>query len=299
MKMVSRRKFMGAIGAAPVLPLLARAAGGIQSAGTRVLPLDTPGVDHLDVIVPDVEAAARFYMGVFNTRLHGQPFQGATRYFILLNDLPEGREVGYVAIGAANGRETKIGHFCTSVFNYRRDSAAITESMAEKFAAGGFGTFSGGGGIGGVFSDPDGIEIQFLPAPDVLVGAAVPSDLVEPNQGLVTPRRIDHVVLEVSDLDRAIAYYRILYGPEAGHSHGPDRAWFEFADSRIILEEAPYSYGASPKIAHYCIQVAPFDRGAVADGLAGLGAGILESPDEPDVLRAVDLDGITFELKAV
>ncbi len=29
--------------------------------------------------------------------------------------LPAGREVGYIAIGAANGRGTYIGHFCTSV----------------------------------------------------------------------------------------------------------------------------------------------------------------------------------------
>ena len=44
--------------------------------------------------MPDVAAAARFYMSVFNTTLHAQPFQGGFRYFVLLGDLPPGREVG-------------------------------------------------------------------------------------------------------------------------------------------------------------------------------------------------------------
>jgi catechol 2,3-dioxygenase-like lactoylglutathione lyase family enzyme len=263
-----------------------------------VLPLDTPGVDHLDIVVPDPEASARFYMSVFNTKLHGQPFQGAIRYFILLADLPENRQAGYIAIGAANGRDTSIGHFCTSVFNYRQDTAAIRAAMIDRFDAAGFGTFSGGGGFGGIFADPDGIEIQFLPAPDVVVGAAVPSDLVPEGQGLVTPRRIDHVLLHVSNLEEAVRYYRVLYGPEAGHQHGPERAWFQFPDSRIILEQAPYAYGGTPEIAHFGIRVDPFDRIEVASRLTEIGAEVMESPDEPEVLRFRDLDGITLELIA-
>jgi catechol 2,3-dioxygenase-like lactoylglutathione lyase family enzyme len=288
-----RRRFLGALGAAGLLPL----AGWTQS--RPVLPLNTPGVDHLDVVVPDVEASARFYTSVFTTRLHGQPFQGATRYFILLSDLPESRAVGYIAIGAANGRETSIGHFCTSVYDYRRDTAAIMEAMTERFAAAGFGAFAGGGGFGGIFADPDGIEIQFLPAPDVLVGAAVPSDLVPTRPGLVTPRRVDHVLLHVSDLERAVQYYRVLYGPEAGHTHDPDRVWFAFPESRIVLEKTPYAYGEAPRIAHFCIQVAPYDGEAVSAGLTALGAELLASPDESEVLRFRDPDGITVELKAV
>ncbi|MFV1174451.1 cyclic pyranopterin monophosphate synthase MoaC, partial [Klebsiella pneumoniae] len=45
----------------------------------------------------------------------------------------------------------------------------------------------------------DGIEIQFLPAPDTLVTAAVPSELVAWHEGLVTPQHVDHVLLDVSD----------------------------------------------------------------------------------------------------
>ncbi len=51
--------------------------------------------------------------------------QGGQRYFVLLGDLPENRQVGYLAVGDSRGRGTYIGHFCTSVFNYRANAAAL------------------------------------------------------------------------------------------------------------------------------------------------------------------------------
>jgi catechol 2,3-dioxygenase-like lactoylglutathione lyase family enzyme len=88
---LSRRAFITGLGAAASLPLPGSATAWAQRQSNTLLPLNTPKVDHLDVIVPNVEASARFYMGVFNTRLHAQPFQGGFRYFILLGDLPASR----------------------------------------------------------------------------------------------------------------------------------------------------------------------------------------------------------------
>jgi hypothetical protein len=45
------------------------------------------------------------------------------------------------------------------------------------------------------------------------------------------------------------------------------------------------------------VKVAPFDRAAVSAGLTKLGATMVPSPDESDVLRFRDLDGISFELR--
>jgi catechol 2,3-dioxygenase-like lactoylglutathione lyase family enzyme len=165
----SRRVLIGSLGATASLPLFGSMTAWAQPQQNSLLPVNTPKIDHLDVIVPNVEASARFYMSVFNTTLHAQPFQGGFRYFILFGDLPDNRQVGYLAIGDSRGRGTYIGHFCTSVFNYRRDSMAISAALAEAVDKAGLGKLSGGGGIGGIFSDPDGIEIQFLPAPDTLV----------------------------------------------------------------------------------------------------------------------------------
>lgn len=265
----------------------------------KVLPLRTPGLDHLDVMVPDVEATTRFYMGLFNTELHAQPFRGGFRYFVLLDKLKEGRETSYLAVGDSSGRGTYIGHFCTTVYDWRRDSQAVFQAMEEQFAAGGFGEFPGATGFGGIFNDPDGIEIQFLPAPDTLVTAAEPSELVPWHQGLVTPRGVDHVLLRVSDLERALAWYGILYGP---HRSGDDRSrvWFEFpaSNTRIYLEQARYEYGQQPAIAHFGIKVDAFDTEAVSRGVAELGGIVLPSAYRTGGLSIQDPDGNVVELNS-
>ena len=287
---------MAGLGATASVRLFGSSAAWAQTPPS-LLPINTPKLDHLDVIVPNVEASARFYMSVFNTTLHAQPFQGGFRYFILFGDLPENRQVGYLAIGDSRGRGTYIGHFCTSIFNYRRDSMAISAALAEAVEKAGLGKLSGGGGIGGIFSDPDGIEIQFLPAPDTLVTAAVPSDLVQPHKGLVTPKGVDHVLLHVADLEKGAQFYRILYGKEATREKNPERIWFQIGDTRLGLEQA--SRGQKPHIEHFGVKVAAFDRAGVTAGLTKLGAQVIASPDEAGVVRFRDLDGISLELKGV
>jgi len=289
---VSRRAFMTGLGATALLPRLGLTALDAQS--PALLPLRTPKLDHLDIIVPDVAAAARFYMGIFNTTLHAQPFQGGFRYFVLLGALPENRQVGYVAIGESRGRGTYIGHFCTSVFDYRRDSTAIMVAISEAVTKAGLGTITTGTGIGGIFSDPDGIEIQFLPAPDTLVTAAVPSDLVEPRKGLVSPRGVDHVLLHVANLQKGVQFYEILYGKPAVTEKS--RVWFQIGDTRLGVEQAPS--GQKPHIEHFGIKVAAFDRSASSAGLATLGAQVMAA-EEPGVLRFRDPFGITVELKPI
>ena len=288
---------MTGLGATASLPFFGPLPALAQAQQGSLLPINTPKVDHLDVIVPDVAASARFYMGLFNTRLHAQPFQGGFRYFVLFGDLPANREVGYLAIGDSRGRGTYIGHFCTSIFNYRRDSAAISSALVDAVAKAGLGKIEIGSGFGGIFKDPDGIEIQFLPAPDTLVTAAVPSDLVEPNKGLVTPKGVDHVLLHVADLEKGAQFYRILYGKEAARQKSPERIWFQIGDTRLGLERA--AAGQKTQIAHFGVKVAAFDRDVVVAGLRKLGGEVVASPDEPDVVRFRDRDGISAELRAV
>jgi len=129
------------------------------------------------------------------------------------------------------------------------------------------------------------------------VTVAVPSDLVEPNKGLVTPKGVDHVLLQVSDLEKGAQFYRILYGKEAVRQKSPERIWFQIGDTRLGLERAPA--GQKPRIAHFGVKVAPFDRNAAVAGLRTLGAEVVPSPDEPDVVRFRDRDGNSVELKAV
>jgi catechol 2,3-dioxygenase-like lactoylglutathione lyase family enzyme len=239
-------------------------------------------------------------MGLFNTELHAQPFRGAFRYFVLLNPLTESREVGYLAVGDSSGRGSYIGHFCTSVYDWRRDGEAIMAGMTEKFAEAGFGEFPGSSGFGALFTDPDGIEIQYLPAPDTLVTAAEPSQLVPWHQGLVTPHGVQSVLLRVRDLERALAWYGVLYGE---HAWAPDRsrAYFEFpaSQTRLYLQQANYVYGEEPGIALFGIKVDPFDKAAVSEAVVGLGGTVLPVPGNNELLRIRDPDGNVVQLHPV
>src|SRR5947208_4776488 len=100
--MATRRTFLTMMGAAAFA----------QLPSSPALPLDNLGLEHLDIVVPDPAASAKFYARVFKTALHQQPVRDTLRYFVLLGDLPADRQVGYIAIGAAQARSPSIGHYC-------------------------------------------------------------------------------------------------------------------------------------------------------------------------------------------
>ena len=102
------------------------------------------------------------------------------------------------------------------------------------------------------------------------------------------------MLLHVADLQKGLQFYRILYGQEAIHEKSPERIWFQIGDTRLGLEQA--QPGQKPHIEHFGVKVAAFDRRVVTAGLEKLGATVLPSSDEPDVLRFRDLDGISLAL---
>jgi catechol 2,3-dioxygenase-like lactoylglutathione lyase family enzyme len=276
--------------AAAVVPLIIPAAWA-QTSRRRALPLQNLGLEHLDIVVPDTAAAARFYKRVFDSALHQQEFRGTIRYFVLLGDLPEDRQVGYIAIGAlSNDRPIAIGHYCALVES--ADSAAI----AEELVAAGYPAPRGGFGM---IPDPDGLDLQLFEPPAGLVTAAAPSTLAVEEHGLLTPLAMDHVLLQVSDIERSLRYYRLLYGEglESSDPEQPKRVWFRLAaNTRLGVE--PVRGGAAPRFERFGIKVAPFDHAIVTAGLKAIGAEILSGADEHSVVRFRDNFGITVEVTA-
>jgi predicted enzyme related to lactoylglutathione lyase len=279
--MPSRREFLALMGAA-----------ALAQPSAAALPLDNLGLEHLDIVVPDPATSARFYARIFRTTLHQQPIRDTIRYFVLLGDLPSDRQVGYIAIGAAApGRTPSIGHYCTLTKVYDR------AGMGRALEAAGFSGIRGAGGLG-MWPDPDGLELQLFQPPAGLVTAAVKSSLPVAGDGVVTPIGVDHVLLLVSDIERSLPYYRFVYGAQAAapRRSGDPRVWFNLErGTRIGLQNA--ASGEAPRIGHYAIRVARFDRGAVIARLQELGAKVIDSADEPDVLRFLDDNGIVVELR--
>ena len=178
---------------------------GAQAPPARALPLENLGLEHLDIIVPDTAASARFYTRIFKSALHQQPVRDTLRYFILLGDLPADRQVGYIAIGAAGERKPAIGHYCTLAKVYDRAGVAAALQGA------GFGVAAAG--PTGMWPDPDRLELQLFQPPAGLVTAAVPSPLDAVRDGILTPRGVDHVMLRVTSIEKSLPYYRLVYGP--------------------------------------------------------------------------------------
>lgn len=287
----TRRAFLAGLGGAAFVPLSAPWVFG-QAAAPPALPLKNLGLEHLDILVPDTAVSAQVYTRIFKTKLHQQTTQGTIRYFILLGDLPQNRQVGYIAIGAAGTRPTSIGHYCALAERYDRAGVA-RELQAAGFSA-------GQGGAIGMLPDPDGLELQLFQPPAGLVTAATPSPLPVEANGLVTPVGVDHVLLHVSDIEKSMPYYHLVYGKDIRTTRqtNPDRLWIQLeANTRIGLQKAPA--GQTARIDHYCIKVQPFNREAVTAGIGQAGLKVLPSPDEPDVLRFQDNYNITVELKPV
>ena len=151
-----------------LIVMMAAAIGGAIAQGvtTKALPLDNQGLEHLDIVVPDPAASARFYARLFKSALHQQPVRDTLRYFVLLGDLPADRQVGYIAIGAASGRAPAVGHYCVLAKVYDRAGVASTLQAAS------FGVAAAG--PTGMWPDPDRLELQLFQPPAGLVAAACP-----------------------------------------------------------------------------------------------------------------------------
>ncbi|HTM02479.1 MAG TPA: VOC family protein [Vicinamibacterales bacterium] len=290
--MVTRRRaaFVGVVCVAlAVAALSAQVPGGRGGPASMTLPLANLGLEHLDIVVPDTAASAKFYMRIFKAPLHQQPVRDTLRYFVVLGDVPADRQVGYVAIGAANDRPAAIGHYCVLAATYG------AQAFSAALEAAGQPSKPTAAGPIGMWPDPDGLELQLFQPPAGLVAAAVPSTLETQKDGFIVPRGVDHVMLQVPSLEKSLPYYRALYGTAAERAKDRNgRVWFEFPkNTRIALEPT----AGKPAISHYAIKVAPFDRAALATRLAEAGSAVMPSPDEPDVVRFKDKDGITVELK--
>jgi catechol 2,3-dioxygenase-like lactoylglutathione lyase family enzyme len=247
------------------------------------LPVHTTGLEHVSLWVPDVAKAGEFYGRVFNPELHKEK-ELPLRYYVPLG-------VGYIAIGAKfdartqKDRPVQIDHYCALVEGY--NPAAMGELLK---------TIGLPPGRFGMIPDPDGTQLQLLGVPGGLAKSTEPAGRIVPEDPLLRPVGVDHVVVNVSDLETALPFYRLFFGQESAKT--ADQAWFQVANTRLGLSKAPA--GESPRVAYFCVNVARFDRKSIAQKLQQLQAEVLPSSnDAGGHLRFKDPVGITVEVKPV
>jgi len=273
---------MHAAAAALVIPAiewrtLAQQTPSAETPGrTDALPLKTTGIEHLGISVPDVEKSGRFYGQVFNPALYREQAP-PLRYYATLG-------VGYVAIGALREGPPRVDHFCTLVQDYRPQDVRASMAAAGLPEPGRL----------GMIGDPDGLQLQLLGVPGGLAKSTVPADRLTTGDALVRPSGLENVVLRVSDVDKAVAHYRALFGDlTVTRSTNPDRSWLPIARTRLGLQKA--AAGQAPGVDSFGVRVAPFDSRALADALRKIGATVEPSSDQTG-LRFKDPDGIVVEL---
>jgi len=263
--------------------------GGAAAATGPQLPLRTTGLEHFGMVVPDVAKAGRFYGPIFNPELHKENSE-PLRYYVSMG-------IGYIALGInrQEGSPSRIDHFCALVDGYN------AQAFRQELEAQGV-TVSGGGA--GMIGDADGIQLQLLGIPGGLARTTVPAGRITDKSALVRPMGLDHIMLSVTDLEKSVKYYRLLFGEEWSRTTGPDRVWFQVGGTRLGIQTV--KAGESPKVDHFCVSIAGYDPATVTAGLKELGAEILPATDESqdrtrfrdlDLLRFKDPNGIVVELR--
>jgi catechol 2,3-dioxygenase-like lactoylglutathione lyase family enzyme len=229
------------------------------------LPLKSPGIEHMAMIVPDTSVAAKFYSKVFNPGGLHKEKQGDLRYYVTLGDLAGG-EKGYIAIGSRPVPPPAfMDHFCTTVENY--NAGAVSARLAdEKIPAGRV----------GILADPNGIGLQLLGAPGGLAGSIEPTARIVNGDALVKPHGLESVHLIVNDMEKSLAFYRLFYGKEA--TREGDKASFRINDTTLYLAKG--SPTEPPRFDFFGVKVEPFDRKALEIELRLIGAVIV--PDAGD-----------------
>ena len=275
------------------------ALGSAQQAAppSSLLPIRTPKIDHLDVIVPNVESSARFYMGLFNTTLHAQPFQGGFRYFVLFGELPPIR--GKWA--TRHRRFTRARHLHRPLLHVglrlparqRRDFGGARRRGGE----------GGAGQTGGPrrhrrhllgsrrHRDPVPARARYAGHG----GGAVGPRAVAQRSGHAARRR-SRAAARRRSARRAFGSTGSCTARSRCARRAPGARGFRSA-TRGSGCSRPQA-GQKPHIEHFGVKVAPFDAQKVTAGLQALGARVTPSPYETGVVRLTDPDGISLEVVA-
>ena len=260
---------LGVAALLPIVPSLGRA----QAAGAQ-LPLKTTGLEHMGTVVPDVEAAGKFYGRLFNPELHKEK-DPPLRYYVTLG-------VGYLALGSrANQSKAFFDHFCALVQDYS-PPAMGEELKAKGLPAGRF----------GIIPDPDAIGLQLLAVPGGLAKSTETAGRIVEGEALVKPIGLHEVVLHVRDVEKSLGFYRQFFGKEASRSHSPEGAAFEISGTRLVIETA--AAGEEPRINRIGIRVQKFDSSSVGKELTKMGATLEKGAK--GALRFRDPLGLGIEL---
>jgi catechol 2,3-dioxygenase-like lactoylglutathione lyase family enzyme len=266
---MSRRQLLGS------LVGLAAAASTARAAELLFRPSQ---LNHLTLNVADLERSRAFYRKLF-----GGPqwtFRDSLRF-----ERQVSFDLGSNPMGLyLNPRGTPVGidHFSIGLRDFNGETALSTlkrHSMDAEKAA------------NLQFRDPDRIKVELVPENYQNPEAELQKGPQPPVQSLLRPVALNHVTLQVANLEKSTKFYESLFGPSSGSdSHG--EPYFRLRTGAFGLT----TYGVNPVgVDHFCVSVEGYEPDAVSEKLKqnGIPSQRLYRPNRVFVR---DPDGILVQL---
>jgi catechol 2,3-dioxygenase-like lactoylglutathione lyase family enzyme len=243
------------------------------------------GIDHLALTVDDLEKSVHFYARVFGSTVMKEKTN--PRHYIKLGP-------NYVAMAPPGQGQAApaINHFCPGIVNF---DLAATKNTLDQMGI----KYREAPPVGLFIPDPDGTLVQLwtenswsrlgeTAAPDAMRDA--PPVKGEP---LLRPTAIDHILVNVSDVPKSVAFYQKILGGVIRVGGAPERTWFSAGGKDRVglgLAEPGHKLG----IDHYCL-TAEFDRPALTKGIEAAGGKIIQG-DVAAGFDFLDVNGIHVQI---
>ncbi len=235
------------------------------------------GLDHVEFTVSDVDKSLAFYVRVFgNTVMKNNQ---TTRRYI---------KVGGSYIALDKTQDIRVDHFCAGIEAFQ--IAGVHAYLEQNGIA--YRDFPSGKDL--AVADPDGIRTQ-LAINDgwtqLMNGTASPESVASDAGPIFRPAGLDHILLNVADLEKSATFYAKIFGPPTERKS--DRIWFQAGKSRIGLMPTPG--GQRPGVNRYCVSAEAFDYEAAVKRLGEAGATV-EPPEAAGAPQFRDRDGFRIQV---
>lgn len=268
----TRREALAALTAGALATRTARAAAA---------PFSFGALDHLALAVDDTEKSVHFYTRVFGNTVLKEKTN--PRHYVKLGP-------NYVAMAPpGQGQASQaINHFCPGIVNF--DLAATKRALDQMGIQ-----YREATGVGLFVPDPDGTLVQLWTENSWshLSETAAPAAIPSPGEPLLRPTGIDHILVNVSNVEKSTAFYEKILGPIINPASRPRRTWFSGGGgNRVGL--ALVGPGEKTGIDHYCL-TAPFDRASLAKAVEAAGAKIVQG-DVAAGIDFLDVNGIHVQI---
>ena len=234
-------------------------AAGFIHRGFRLPQFEEPqfaGLDRIEFYVSNVEKSRDFYVQLFGNTLKNR---NGKRYVKL------GSSYMAFEVPRGSGGQIRIDHFSVSIKNLEMPKLhSYLEQrgiMYQDYPSGRDTAVLDAEGIRTQLSPVDGW--RFINTPNF------PDEQISiPNEPLFQPVALEHVLVNVTDPDKSVSFYRRFLGSPS--EQNKDEVWFQAGKARIGFQRTPENEKAG--VHHFCIASGGFDYNIAVQRLRQLDA---------------------------